>query len=232
MRAPEIKRQEAGFALFMGLIFLLMITLVAVTAMRGTSLELAMANNTALYEESFQAAEASRTSLVRSILPMLSCKRWPAGARLTSGGGSACAVADCSRGGGPLGNQANYTWEQRLTIDDTSIFLNTPIASQQLNDPRTYVARFSFKYGANMDSLSQVGAAQLPISIPPGSGAAQQLGYEGLGGGGARYNGDMYFDIVARSTNQSARANVAGHFRAATRDIHPDNCDTDLSFGT
>ncbi|MFO1495244.1 MAG: pilus assembly PilX N-terminal domain-containing protein [Lysobacterales bacterium] len=48
-----------------GLIFLL-ITLVAVTAMRGTSLELNMAANTANHEEAF-GAESGRMAFVRVI---------------------------------------------------------------------------------------------------------------------------------------------------------------------
>lgn len=225
-------KSQRGFALFLGLIFLLMITLVAVTAMRGTSLELAMANNTALREEAFEGAEAARSSLIKSILPMLSCKRWPLGAKLTSGGGAACAVADCTRGRDGAGNRADYPWEPRLTLDDTTRLISSNPPGQDPNNPSAYAPRFTLKFGPDSTGIAKLGAAQLPVSVPPGSGAAQALGYEGLGGGGSRFSGAIFYDLTSASTLQSARPSVGGHYRAMTRDISPDNCETDLVYGS
>lgn len=222
---------QQGFALFLGLIFLLMITLVAVTAMRGTSLELAMANNTALREEAFEGAESARMALIRSLLPMMSCGRWPQGARLTSDNSAACLSLSCSTNN-EFPNTANYPWETRLTVDSPPRLLSEAMPSQDINNPKTYVPRFTLKFGTGLAGIAAVGAAQLPVGLPPGSGAAMSLGYEGLGSGSARYNGVIYFDLTATATHQGAQPSVGGHFRAMTRDIHFDNCETDLVYGS
>lgn len=54
----EIGRQEKGMALFVSLIFLLLLTVVGVVAMQGASLQEKMAGNTGFKNESFQSAEA------------------------------------------------------------------------------------------------------------------------------------------------------------------------------
>jgi type IV pilus assembly protein PilX len=52
-------RREAGAALITGLIFLVMLTLIAVTAMQSTTLEERMAGNARSRDAAFQAAEAA-----------------------------------------------------------------------------------------------------------------------------------------------------------------------------
>lgn len=53
------KQQQAGVALITGLIFLVMLTLIAVTAMQSTTLEERMAGNSRSRDAAFQGAEAA-----------------------------------------------------------------------------------------------------------------------------------------------------------------------------
>src|SRR5689334_12466810 len=60
MRYSTMNRQR-GATLFVGLMFLLILTLVAIIAMRSTTLELKMATNQSQHQSAFQLAESMRT---------------------------------------------------------------------------------------------------------------------------------------------------------------------------
>lgn len=62
-----MKQSSAGFVLVTAMIFLLVLTLVAVIAVKGSGLELRMSANNALHTEAFEAAEGPRTVIGRLI---------------------------------------------------------------------------------------------------------------------------------------------------------------------
>src|ERR1700722_8673301 len=53
--------RQRGIALFVGLVFLVMLTLVSLIVMRGTLLEMRMTTATARHEQAFEASETGRT---------------------------------------------------------------------------------------------------------------------------------------------------------------------------
>ena len=55
--------QQRGIALFIGLVFLVVLSLVAVIAMQSTFLEMRMVTNVARHEEAFQASDSLRNAL-------------------------------------------------------------------------------------------------------------------------------------------------------------------------
>jgi hypothetical protein len=59
-RAAGAPRRQRGIALFVGLIFLLLLTVVALVVMRGTVLEMHLTSGTARHEQAFEASEATR----------------------------------------------------------------------------------------------------------------------------------------------------------------------------
>ena len=230
---------QRGFALFLGMIFLLMLTLVAVTAMRGTSLELNMANNTANQEIAFEGAESGRMAFVRSIRDHVACNfRWGQSARLV-GGGSAC-ISGCTQGDGQLANTANYVWEPRLRVQLATLGLDytdpaestpDPITPAILipRDPTTYIDRFRLDFGSV--GVARIGAVMIPATVPAGNAAAMAQGYE-QATGGAKGGAVRYVEVVSRATVANARANVAGHYRLMMREASPDTCVNDLVIGS
>ena len=222
--------KEEGFALFLGMIFLLMITLVAVTAMRGTALELNMANNTANHEVAFEGAEIGRTSILRSVRDVVACSfKWSNGTQVTGSGGSAC-ITGCTSGQGGLQSNVNYPWEPKLTVNDpVTSTLEYLTAGENINDPSTYLSRFNFKFASSGNT--DIHAVLLPATIEPGNAAAQSQGYE-QATGGAKGGSARYFDVQSQADLASARASASGHYRLMTREASPDTCLTDLAYGS
>lgn len=58
MRTIACRETQSGAALVVGMVLLIVLTLLAVTAMRTSTLELQMAGNTQFEQNAFQAAEA------------------------------------------------------------------------------------------------------------------------------------------------------------------------------
>lgn len=73
-RTMSGQRRQAGIALITGLIFLVMLTLIAITAMQSTTLEERMAGNARSRDLAFQGAEAA----VRAAEAVLSAASLPA----------------------------------------------------------------------------------------------------------------------------------------------------------
>jgi PilX N-terminal len=62
------RRRQGGVALFIGLVFLIMLTLIALVMMRGTMLEMRLTTATARHEQAFEASEALR-AIPEALLP-------------------------------------------------------------------------------------------------------------------------------------------------------------------
>ena len=60
MHERPVARRQRGVALFMGLVLLLVLTLVALVAMRSTLLDMRVTSSTAQHEQAFEASEAAR----------------------------------------------------------------------------------------------------------------------------------------------------------------------------
>jgi len=223
-------RREGGFALFLGMIFLLMITLVSVTAMRGTALELNMANNTANHEIAFEGAEVGRSALLRSLRDVVACQfKWANGTKVTGSTATAC-ITGCTAGMGGLESTVDYLWEDKLTIDDVVVSrLEFPATSENTSDPDTYIDRFNYKFATAGEAAIQ--AVFLPAAIVPGNAAAQSQGYE-QATGGSKGGSARYFDVQSQADLANARASAAGHYRLMMREASPDTCLTDLAYGT
>lgn len=239
LRNPQLPDRQQGFALFIGLVFLLMITLVAVTAMRGTSLELSMATNTANHEEAFEGAESGRMAFVRAIRDHVACSfRWPQGIQMAPsvGGGGCIDPTKCTSGGaGSLGaglqSDADFPWEIRLKLMNINWNLNKRLAVENPQDPSTYVKRYELQFGASNAGTAAVGTYMTDTVFPEGSATAQVQGYEGPGAG-SKGGGTRQIEVTSKGDIANARANVAGHYRLLMRDAAPDTCPTNLAYGS
>lgn len=70
--------RQRGIALFVGLIFLVMLTLIALMVMKGTLLELRLTTATARHEQAFEASEAMRTIPEAVLVDHVFNRGWPA----------------------------------------------------------------------------------------------------------------------------------------------------------
>ena len=77
MQTPMQTRGQRGIALFVGLIFLVVLSIVAVIAMRGTLVEMRMVTNSARHESAFEASEALRSLPVKLFDEHVYARGWP-----------------------------------------------------------------------------------------------------------------------------------------------------------
>jgi hypothetical protein len=77
MARDFVPRRAQGFALIVALILLLVMTMVAVVAMRSTTLDLKMTTNTALSRRAFQASEGIRTMVGPLLEASAFWQGWP-----------------------------------------------------------------------------------------------------------------------------------------------------------
>ena len=78
LRRHTLPAQSGGFALIVALVLLLVMTMVAVIAMRSTTLDLKMATNTAVGRRAFQASESIRAMLSAMWGDAVRNEGWPA----------------------------------------------------------------------------------------------------------------------------------------------------------
>ena len=74
---PSLARQQ-GIALVITLVLLLVMTMIAVVAMRATTIDLKMTTNTVLQRRAFQSSEGARTAIRRVIASHMYYGGWPA----------------------------------------------------------------------------------------------------------------------------------------------------------
>lgn len=217
--------RQSGFALFFALVFLLMMTLVAVTAMRGTALELSMANNVANYEVAFEAAESGRQAFVRPLPDMARCEfKWSQGIPISGGGGGSCVPGQCQTGGGgEVGaSNVNFPIEPGASIDSHSNLYINNRPGELVDDPTTYVDEYKFVAGG---ITTDVAVFSLGAYRDSGGDASTGRGYEKPEDASSNY-----FEFVSRAERGGTIAQSATHYRLLNRDTKGD-CLTDVTFG-
>jgi len=224
---PPAVRQR-GVALFVGMVFLVILSLVAVVAMRGTLLEMRMVNNVAAHERAFEVSESMRAIPTALFEDNTFNRGWPTKAM----GGS---VPDtqfgtfpvCKSDGDKVGkNGISCDVLGKVDIRDTSTggLLNLYEAQfftgEKSYDPSTWMENDPDVTVAvcNDSDCSSGGSARLWIRpdgslLEAGSGAAQAAGYRGLGNGAANGSASKYFEILSEGTANSAQAVTLSQYR-------------------
>lgn len=200
--------RQRGIALFVGLIFLLVISIVAVIAMRGTLMEMRMVTNSARHETAFEASEALRSVPVSLFDDHVYARGWP-----TAQGGD---VPD-----------SEFDWQSTIPSSMLSLVkgsLQNDCSNQQtlfygqlqpacgslpketLYDPKTWHPDMIIAI-CDTGTTSCSGDVSATIAIVPdgttlgqGAGGAQAAGYRGLGVGSANGGAEMYFEIRSVAT--------------------------------
>jgi PilX N-terminal len=210
--------RQRGIALFIGLVFLVMLTLVSLIVMRGTLLEMRMTTATARHEQAFEASETARTVPESILASHVFNRGWP-----ESWGGNVPDVMF----------NLNTVFANRL---GWSALLNPNTTSGQGLQPSScgsgmvifYMAvtcptrTASYNYTPSIWSLTPSVKFTLPatqtqdvinivrdgVTVNQGSGAASQQGYASVGVGTSKGGSALLLQV--QSTAVVSGSDTAG----------------------
>ncbi len=182
-------RTQRGYALVTAIVFLVLLTLVALAAIRGTGLEVKSTANNTLRAEVFAASEITRTLVGRQIDALC--------ANAGRDGLTAADDPDAVRAVPGLRLLDAGDW----CLEDSAVFVAAPIA-------RPADARYdrSLPPAAHGSAWVQ----RLYRSATPGAGQAQAAGYGGAGVGTANGGGEIYFHIYSRGSDRPDGGDASG----------------------
>lgn len=203
---------QRGLALIVALVLLLVMTMVAVVAMRSTTLDLKMTTNTTLNRRAFQNSDGSRVSIGPTIESHIFYRGWPN--TLT---------------GGTVPGSAKFDLPTELKIKDATkhYYMGENGTLTQILEEDAARKDPDIKFRADVNGDGEVNAEDMfadlwvtrAAALPAaGSGAAQGSGYLGTGVGAAGAGANVYLDL--RSTGISAGnagAKTGAEFRVLVR---------------
>lgn len=215
-------RRQRGAALFVGLVFLVVLSVVAVIAMQGTLLEMRMVNNVASRERAFETSESMRTALTTSGSTSLFEEHifnrgWPA-----SWSGE---VPDSNFDFDPT--KAPWNAFQRGLTKDTNghpeLLYSSLQSGESLYAPNTWKTDVLLCLPVSGTSCTGIPTAALAVVpdgtvLGEGSGGAQAAGYRGIGSGAAGGGASKYFEVMSVATAPgNGRAVTISQYRIAVR---------------
>lgn len=225
MRSISVqRRRQRGVALFVGMVFLVVLSLIAVVAMKGTLLEMRMSAGSARHEQAFETSETLRGIPVSLFDEHVFERGWP------------------TQLGGTLPNadfdyQSNFTSAMLTMVNGA---LQTACAggkallygqlqtcggvTESLYDPSTWQPDMKLAI-CDVSSSGCSSNVTAVVSVVPdgqvlnaGAGGAQSAGYRGLGIGSAGGGGSMYFEIKSvGASSSSATATTRSQYRQTIR---------------
>lgn len=200
---PNFTKQR-GYVLITSLIFLTVLTLVAVVSSRSTTFEYQMSSNLVLKDRAFQSSETGRTGMASILDAHIFEREWNDSVKVPPG----LNVLDKDSNGDP------------------DLLFITNNAGEDLYNPTTMVTDAQYKIDANADGdfddggdvNSDINVYKTKSVAARGAGTAMVAGYEGLGKGMAGGGFHVYFEL--RSQGKSivgAQANTASEYRVVVR---------------
>lgn len=204
--SPQLFRRshhQRGVALFVGLVFLVVLSLIAIIAMKGTLLETRMSTSSARHEQAFETSETLRTLPVSLFDEHVFERGWP-----TELGGSLPDAdfnyqSDLTSGMLTTVNSAlqnDCSGEKTLLYGQLQSSCGALVA-ETLYDPSTWHPDMKISI-CDVSSNGCASNVSAVVSVVPdgqilseGAGGAQAAGYRGLGVGSAGGGGSMYFEI-------------------------------------
>ena len=216
MNTYRFPHRQRGIALFIGLIFLVVLSLVAVMAMQGTLLEMRMVTNAARHEQAFETSEMLRAVPVSIFDEHVFQRGWPVelGGELPNDdfdmGLKPDMLAAVKAG---LQNDCGTSTKNFFYSNLQGACGSLPLETRY--DTSTWHPDLILTV-CDVSSRSCANKVTTTIAIVPdgtvldeGSGGAQAAGYRGIGGGAAGGGGSKYFEVLSTGT-------VAGNGRAVT----------------
>ncbi|NII09163.1 PilX N-terminal domain-containing pilus assembly protein [Oleiagrimonas sp. C23AA] len=214
----SIRASERGIALFVGLIFLVVLSLVAIIAMRGTLMEMNMVNNVASHERAFEVSETLRSVPVALFNENVFNRGWPAdsdfnGSEPSSDFSFPVGSSMLAQAGGGLRKVGG------APVNLYEIVFQT---GEDPYHPETWMKSapdMTLSLCSSGDtSCSSGGSADIWIRpdgavLAEGAGGAQSTGYRGGGVGAASSGGSMYFEILSVGHAGNGRAVTMAQYR-------------------
>jgi len=201
----HLRRAQRGVALIVALILLMVLTMIAVVAMRTTTIDLKITTNRTLALRAFQVSEAARLQIHEVIDDHAFYRGWPSAI-----GGSVPASSGFVIPPGILVSSTPSLPELYLTNNADHWDLNDAAIDIRLRiDPESDAA-----FDSPQDMSSDLFVSRVAASVAPGSDTRQASGYEGLGAGAAGAGSMIFFRLMSRAAGAgSSRALTEAHYR-------------------
>ena len=193
-----------GFALIVAMVMLLILTMVAVIAMRSTTLDLKMSANTTLAQRAFQASDGTRDSVSPVLASHVFYHGWP------------------SAIGGDVAESADFDIPEALAVTAPSARFDMG-QNGLFEELSTRAADIEFRDDVQEDGTlaaddvyGDIWVTRVGVQPAPGMNLASNAADQGAGGGAA--NKFIMFDL--RSTGSStgnARSYTGSDYRALSR---------------
>lgn len=234
--------KQRGIALFVGLVFLVVLSLVAVIAMQSTFLEMRMVTNVARQTEAFQMSESTRAVLTGPPATSLFAQSLSWGGWPSSWGGDVpdanfAAIGSCPA---PWTDITDYPSCKQIFNFMTALIKGpdgTPktlygsfdvpgaggASTETTANPSTWVTDATLTMKDPNGIPGNFIAASISVvpdggGVNTGAGAAQAGGYRGLGVGSAAGGASRYFQIrsvgLSPSDGSNGRAVTIAQFQA------------------
>ncbi len=216
--------RQRGVALFVGLIFLVVLSLVAVVAMRGTLMEMHMATNVARHEQAFEASETLRGVPISVFDEHVFNRGWPKEL------GGSLPNDDFAYTLKPSMVTALKSGLQDACDGNIDLFYSSlqpacdGMPAESRYDPSTWHPDVLLTIcdvassGCAANVMAKVAIVPDGTVLEEGSGSAQAAGYRGIGGGAAGGGGSIYFEVMSTATVPgNGRAVTMSQFRQAIR---------------
>jgi Tfp pilus assembly protein PilX len=225
----NIRRAQNGSTLFLGLMFLLVLTLVALVTMQGTTLELKMANNGTQQVSAFQVSETLRTmagEIVNANTQNRGMQQFVGNPAVWTNTGTGGAVGSQS-GGGTTCTGAAFSASQQLYAANTNPSYSTTWHSIagvfQGNIPNATAATIAgnpsqlmtYCPGGTSGAAAWANVFNIGTRPNPGSGTAIN---EGALGQGNSSDSNKWFEIRSQGQiGNGAIAITASEYRVPIR---------------
>ena len=211
--------RQQGAVLLTGLLFLLVLSVVAAVTMQGTTLEVRMATNAAVHVQAFEASEGLRIVSGRLLDEHTYHRGWPTtvpGGTVDTGRFSVDMPADLIIEDHDADTDADLLY---LLNTEGSDFLQTAGLYDLAEDMLWCVSSTDTCTSEDKSDISATSAIyRTRAALTEGTGAAMIAGYEGLGVGTAGGGGSLFFEI--RSTGKApvnARSSTGSEYRHIVR---------------
>lgn len=186
---------QRGVALIIALILLMVLTMIAVVAMRTTTLDLKMSSNQTVQKRTFQISEAGRARIHDVLDDHSFFGGWPVS--ITNG------TVPASKG---------FTIPSDIAVDNDPaqiLYLTDNAESWDLRPAAIDMQLLvdvdgDAKYESTYDMAANVFVSHIDTFLAPGSDTAMNQGSGGFGGGAAAAGSRVYYRIIAQAAGVGA----------------------------